>query len=134
MTGHRPSGAPDKVFLEDVRFFGHHGVTEEQQIVGSWFSVDVECAVDLSPAALSDDLSEGVNYAEVCRRIVEIGTGGRVRLLERLASLLAEALLREFKVDEVRVRLRKLSPPMDGVPGTPSVELRRARTPWRGSS
>ena len=32
----------DKIFLEDVRFYGHHGVTKAQQTVGAWFSVDAE--------------------------------------------------------------------------------------------
>ena len=135
MSRHRrPSSSQDKVLLEDVRFFGHHGTTDAQQEVGSWFSADVELTLDLTPVALSDDLSAGVNYAEVGRLIVEIGTKERVRLIERLASLLAEALLREFPIEEARVRVRKLSPPMDGISGTPSVELRRTRNLWRGSS
>lgn len=134
MSDHRPPGSPDKILLEDVRFFGHHGVTDAEQTVGCWFSADVELTLDLTPAALSDDLAAGVNYAEVSRLIVEVGTKERVRLLERLASLFADALLREFPIEEVRVRLRKLSPPMEGLPGTPAVELRRMRTVWRGSS
>ncbi|HLC43106.1 MAG TPA: dihydroneopterin aldolase [Methylomirabilota bacterium] len=134
MSSHRPPGASDKILLEDVRFFGHHGVTEAQQTVGSWFSADVELTLDLAPAALSDDLAAGVNYAEVGRVIVEVGTKERVRLLERLASLLADALLREFPVEGVRLRVRKLSAPMEGLLGTPAVELCRTRTVWRGSS
>ena len=34
----------DRLLLEDVRFYGHHGVTPAEQALGVWFSVDVELA------------------------------------------------------------------------------------------
>jgi dihydroneopterin aldolase len=120
-------GESDKIFLEGVRFYGHHGVTPAEQTVGAWFSVDVELSLNLTAAALSDDLAASVDYREVGRRIVEIGTKERGNLLERLGGMLAETLLREFPVREVRIRIRKLSAPMEGIPGTPGVELTRRR-------
>jgi dihydroneopterin aldolase len=117
----------DRLLLEDVRFYGHHGVSKAEQTVGVWFSVDAELLVDLEPAAVSDDLAAAIDYGIVARRIVEIGTQGRVNLIERLAGLIAQALLREFPTRQVRVRVRKLTPPMHGLVGTPAVELVRAR-------
>jgi 7,8-dihydroneopterin aldolase/epimerase/oxygenase len=117
----------DRLLLEDVRFYGHHGVSKAEQTVGVWFSVDAELVVDLAPAALSDDLAAAIDYGEVARRIVEIGTEVRVNLIERLAGLIAQALLREFPTRQVRVRVRKLTPPLQGLVGTPSVELVRTR-------
>jgi 7,8-dihydroneopterin aldolase/epimerase/oxygenase len=117
----------DRLHLEDVRFYGHHGVSKAEQTVGVWFSVDAELAVDLTPAATSDDLGSAIDYGRVARRIVEIGTQGRVNLIERLAGQIAQALLREFPAQQVRVRVRKLTPPLEGLVGTPSVELTRSR-------
>ena len=82
---------------------------------------------DLAPAAASDDLRTTVDYGLVTARIVEIGTMERVNLLERLAGRLAQMLLGEFPCREVRVRVRKLTPPMDGLLGIPGVELTRRR-------
>jgi len=117
----------DKLLLEDVRFWAQHGLTKAEQVVGAWFSVDVELGVDLRPAALSDDVATTVDYGEVMQRIVEIGTKNRVNLLERLAGLISEAMLREFPVSGVRVRVRKLTPPLGGLVGTPAVEVTRER-------
>ena len=117
----------DRILLDDVRFYAQHGVTKAEQAVGAWFSVDADLALDLAPAALSDDVRATVDYGGVARRIVEIGTRQRVNLIERLATMIAEALLKEFGVNEVRVRVRKLTPAMDGVMGTPGVELTRRR-------
>jgi dihydroneopterin aldolase len=116
---------PDKLLLDDVRFYGQHGVRPAGE-AGTWFSVDAELSLDLAPAAVSDDLGATVDYARVAHRIVEVGTGERVRLIERLAALIAEALLREFPAQQVRVRVRKLVS-ADGGTGTPAVELVRRR-------
>jgi dihydroneopterin aldolase len=117
----------DRILLDDVRFYAQHGVTRAEKAVGAWFSVDAELALDLAPAALSDDVRATVDYGGVARRIVEIGTRQRVNLIERLATMIADALLKDFGVEEVRVRVRKLTPAMDGVMGTPGVELTRRR-------
>ena len=117
----------DKLTLDDVRFFGRHGVTKAEESVGAWFSVDVELGADLAPAAVSDDLAAAIDYGSVAKRVVEIGTGPRVNLIERLAATIAETLLREFPVREVCVRVRKLTAPLDGLVGTPGGELTRSR-------
>ncbi|MBI4638345.1 MAG: dihydroneopterin aldolase [Candidatus Rokubacteria bacterium] len=117
----------DKLMLDDVRFYGQHGLTKEERAVGAWFSVDAELALDLAPAALSDDLRATVDYGAIAQRIVEIGTRNRVNLLERLAGLIVDALLREFGAAEVRVRVRKLTPALEGLVGIPGVELTRRR-------
>ncbi|MGH7319740.1 MAG: dihydroneopterin aldolase [Candidatus Rokuibacteriota bacterium] len=128
MSPVRPArDASDILLVEDIRFYGHHGVTPAQQEVGAWFSVDVELALDLTPAALSDDLGATVDYELVVRRVVAVATERRVRLLERLAGLLSEVLLREFPVREVTVRVRKLTAPLEGLQGTPGVQLTRRR-------
>src|SRR4030095_16435412 len=88
-----PPLASDKIFLEDVRFYGHHGVTRAQQTVGAWFSVDAELSVDVGHAAASDDVRATVDYGVVAARIVEMGTKQRVNLLERLAVGLAGMVL-----------------------------------------
>ena len=117
----------DKLSLDDVRFFGRHGVTKAEESVGAWFSVDVVLSADLTAAAISDDLGAAIDYGAVAKRVVEIGTGPRVNLIERLAGMMAEALLREFPAREVCVRVRKLTAPLDGLVGTPGVELTRRR-------
>ena len=117
----------DRLLLEDVRFYARHGLTKAEQVVGAWFAVDVELALDLTPAMVSDQVGATVDYGAVARRVVEVGTKNRVNLIERLAGLMVEALLAEFPVTSVRVRVRKLTPPLEGLVGTPSVELVRSR-------
>jgi dihydroneopterin aldolase len=124
----RPAREPSDILLvEDIRFYGHHGLTDGQQEVGAWFSVDVELALDLTPAALSDDIEAAVDYGLVARRVVAVSTAQRVKLIERLAGLITEALLREFPAREVTVRVRKLTAPLDGIAAVPGVRMKRTR-------
>ena len=128
MSPVRPARGPSDILLvEGIRFYGHHGITPAQQEVGAWFSVDVELALDLTPAALSDDIDAGVDYSQVVRQVVEVGTGERVRLIERLAGVLCEALLRQHPAREVTVTVRKVTAPLDGVAAVPGVRMTRSR-------
>lgn len=117
----------DKVVLDDVRFYGQHGTSKSEATVGAWFSVDAELMFDLAPAVVSDDLGATIDYERVARRIVEIGTRQRVNLLERLAGMIVETLLREFPAQEITVRVRKLTALRERLQGTPGVLLTRRR-------
>jgi dihydroneopterin aldolase len=128
MSPVRPSRVPsDILFVEDIRFYGHHGVTPAQQEVGAWFSVDVELALDITPAALSDDLDASVDYGQVVERVVQVGTGERVHLIERLAGVICEVLLREYPARDVTVTVRKVTAPIDGIAAVPGVRMTRSR-------
>ncbi len=118
----------DRIILEGMRFQGTHGVYEHEQVNPQAFEVDVELAVNLQPAGLSDDLSQTVDYAKVfdtCRQIVE---STRFNLVEALAEAIAHELLAEHPVDEVTVRIRKPEVQLGGTFRAVGVEIRRRRT------
>jgi len=117
----------DRIVLADLRFEGHHGVTDEEQATAQPIEVDVELARDLRAAGVSDDLALTVDYAAVydaCRAIVETR---RFRLLEAIAEEIARTVLVGFPVDEVTVRVRKPRVRLGGPLAYAGVEVRRAR-------
>jgi len=67
--------------------------------------------VDLRPAGKSDDLAASVDYGEVCRRVLRIGTERSYHLIEALAEAVAEMVLETFPVEAVRVLVTKTPPP-----------------------
>ncbi|MBI3990158.1 MAG: dihydroneopterin aldolase [candidate division NC10 bacterium] len=116
----------DRIVLQGIRFYGHHGATEAEQTLGQRFQVDVELGLDLRPAGGSDDLQATVNYALVHRLVVEVGTQERFHLLEALAERIAQVILERFPVKEVKVRACKPSPPLQGELGFVGVEIVRS--------
>ena len=117
----------DRIIVEAIEFYGYHGAFYEEQVVGHRYSVDVELRVDTQAAAASDSLPDTVNYAEVARRIVEVGTREQYRLVEALAERLAAVILKEYQIESIRLRVSKVNPPMETIAARVSVEIERAR-------
>ena len=118
----------DRIIVEAIEFYGYHGAFYEEQVVGHRYVVDVELRIDAQAAAASDSLPDTVNYAEVARRIVEVGTREQYRLLEALAERLAAVILKEYPtVEVVRLKVCKERPPMETIAARVCVEIERTR-------
>ncbi|MBI3946270.1 MAG: dihydroneopterin aldolase [Armatimonadetes bacterium] len=118
--------APDKIIVHGIQFYGFHGVPDEEQAVGHRYAVDLELSLDLSRAGESDSIADTVNYAHLARLVVEIGTTRRFRLLEALAEQIAAAVRERAAPQRVRVRVKKLLPPANGIIDYAAVEIVRS--------
>jgi dihydroneopterin aldolase len=116
------------IFIEGLEVYGHHGVTDEEKVLGQRLLYDVRLTMDECDAAYTDDVADTVDYTEVIDVIVDVATTGSYSLLERLSQLTAEAIIRRFPVDEVWVQVTKPHPPvacaLDSVAA--AVELARS--------
>ena len=119
----------DKIILKGIRFHGYHGVTEAERQLGQKYEIDLELVTDLSTAGKTDDLTHTVNYAEVVQLVIEIGTQGSFQLFEALAETIAEATLAQFQIEEIRITVKKLSPPIEPRLTYAGVAIHRKREP-----
>jgi dihydroneopterin aldolase len=121
----------DYIRLNEMVFYGYHGVLPEEQTLGQRFVVDVELATDLRAAGTSDDLDRTVNYAAVYASVREIVTGPPKRLIEAVAEQIAATILADHPaVERIVVRLRKPEVPIAGsVLGSAEVAIERDRVP-----
>jgi dihydroneopterin aldolase len=120
---------PDRVRLLDILIYGRHGVTDEEQAVGRPFEVDVELALNLSSAGVTDDLGATVDYSQVSALVQQVSDAGPYRLIETFASHIAEQVLLQCPVREVTVRVRKPRPSVGMLVGAAEVEITRRRAP-----
>jgi len=119
----------DYIHLNEMQFFGYHGVLPEETKLGQRFRSTVTLALDLSEAGKTDALEKTVNYAEVysiCKSVVE---GEPFKLIESVAEELADRILISFgdQVLGVRVLLVKPDPPIHGHYASVAVEITRGR-------
>lgn len=121
-----PAGE-DKILLEGMTFYGYHGVRQAEKELGQRFVVDLEVWKDLAPAGHGDDLALTVNYAALYRLVAGIVTGPPCNLIETVAERIAAAILAQFPVEAVRVRVRKPEAPIPGVLAGAGVEILRRR-------
>ena len=117
---------PDRIVLQGVSARGNHGVLDVEKRDGQTFVVDVTMVSDLAPAGRTDALEATVNYAEVARDVVARITGPSFDLIERLAEVVADDVLRHDLVDSVEVVVHKPEAPV-GHPFT-DVQVRVERT------
>ncbi len=119
----------DRIRLNEMVFYGYHGVLPEERALGQRFVVDVEMTTDLRAAGETDDLTQTVNYAAVYAAVREIVTGPPRQLIEAVAEAIAARILADHAaVERVVVRLRKPEVPIAGsVLGSAEVQIERAR-------
>jgi 7,8-dihydroneopterin aldolase/epimerase/oxygenase len=94
-----------RIELRGIELHGRHGVLEEERSAGQRFLFDVE--LDVEEAGASDRIEDAVDYREIVACVREVSGARDYRLLEALASGLADALLERFPVARVAVRVRK---------------------------
>lgn len=117
------------VALAGLEAFGRHGVLPAEAELGQRFVVDLEIELAGAQATVTDELGDTVDYASLADAVVAIVAGPPVRLLERLAGMIADRALAEPGAAAVTVTVRK---PHVAIPHTvagSAVTLRRTAPP-----
>jgi dihydroneopterin aldolase len=118
----------DRMLLKRIVFYGYHGVFPEENRLGQKYIVDLDLRLNLTRAALSDDVNDTVNYAEIHALLKGIVEGPPVKLIETLAEKIASAVLGTYtSIIEATVSVTKPNPPFDITFDGVTVELRRKR-------
>jgi dihydroneopterin aldolase len=116
-----------EVEVEGLEVYAYHGVLPHERAIGQTFLLDLVLTPQSDAATLSDRLEDAVDYSAVCARAIELAQGGPYQLIERLAGVLADALLSEFPLDAVRVRVRKPHAPLQHRFGHVAAVVERRR-------
>ena len=96
-------------------------------LIGSDYRVDLEISADLSRPAISDQLSETVDYVHL-NNIVKEEMKVRSNLLEHVAKRIIDRIFKEIQeVTEVEVEVSKINPPIGGDVESVSVKLKYTR-------
>lgn len=99
----------DKIFIRELEIPCIIGTLPRERKKRQKLVIDLEFPADVRKAARRDDLREALNYRKVADRITEFVSKSRFYLIETLAERLAQALLREFKLGGILLRVRKPS-------------------------
>ena len=88
----------DKIIIKGLEIFAHHGVFEEENLLGQKFIIDAILYVDTRKAGLTDDIKESVDYGAVCSDIKSIMQEHNYNLIEAVAEKLASGLLIKYSM------------------------------------
>lgn len=107
-----PMIADSYIVIDCLRFHAFHGVEAQESLTGNDYEVSLRLKVDVSRAALTDDVADTVNYGEVYKVVArEMETRGK--LLESVAYRIGQSILSKWScIESLDVALTKLNPPM----------------------
>lgn len=118
----------DKIKLQGLSFYGHHGLFESETELGQLFKVDVTLFTDTKKAGTTDKMTDSIHYGEVYETIKGIVENKPFKLLEALSEHLAQVLLEDFPlIEAVMVRANKPQAPIPGIFDNVAVEIYRER-------
>ncbi|WP_163583019.1 dihydroneopterin aldolase [Gracilibacillus saliphilus] len=119
----------DKIYLNQMTFYGFHGVFPEEKKLGQRFLVDVVLEADLKQAGQSDDLQYSIDYGLVYQLTKQIVEGRSKNLIEAVAEEVAETLLSKFDpLQACNVKVMKPDPPIPGHYQSVAVEIYREKS------
>lgn len=118
----------DRIMLNDVGFYGYHGVMPEESKLGQRFRIDLQCGLDLGAAGRTDTVEETVSYEDIFKVVKQAFEEKRFKLIEALGQHIIDRLFEAFpKIEWVRIRVRKPDAPIPVVAGEFAIEIVRRR-------
>jgi dihydroneopterin aldolase len=127
-AGQPDASCPDSIVLTGITAVGHHGVFDFERAEGQRFVVDITCRLDLSGAAVSDDLEQTIDYGALAKSVVADIERDPLNLIEALADRIAQTCLGHDAVASVQVTVHKPQAPMPVKVTDVAVTLTRKRT------
>ncbi|MEL6249226.1 MAG: dihydroneopterin aldolase [Cyanobacteria bacterium J06554_6] len=116
----------DQLHVNGIRAYGYTGALPEENVLGQWFEVDLTLWLDLSVAGRSDVLDDTHNYVGLVQGVQALIQTETFQLIERMANAIAaQALASDPRIEQIRVRLTKPTPPIPHFSGQIVVDITR---------
>lgn len=130
-----PDSVAGVLRLRGLRLVATHGVLAQERERAQPFEVDLEIEMDLAAAALGDDITSALDYADVLSLVEDAMGPPPANLLEHLALRVARSILASCdRANAVTVELRKLRPPVSFDLAWAAVMMRVTREAIGGRS
>ena len=97
----------DVVFVKGLTVEAVIGVYEWERAIHQPIRIDIVLETDISKAAVSDDVSDALNYKAVCDDVSRWCKEIKAELLEHLAGEIAESLLAKYSCQKIILSVAK---------------------------
>lgn len=112
-----------EIVLKGLRFYGRHGVMEQETVVGNEFIVDVKVRIPYSESILEDKLDDTISYADIFTIVADEMDKPR-KLLETVAATICRRLTATWpQILGGSISICKSTPPILRITGSSEVTL-----------
>lgn len=100
-----------KITIVDLAVQYHVGVPDEERAQTQKLLLTVDMTFDFSSAAVSDRVTKTIDYFEVAQKLIKFGEGRSWKLIEKVATDVADLVLNDFHPEVVTVVVKKFPLP-----------------------
>ncbi|WP_407272607.1 dihydroneopterin aldolase [Radiobacillus sp. PE A8.2] len=119
----------DKIYVNQMEFYGYHGLYPEENKLGQRYKVDVVLNLDLKQAGKSDHMDDSIDYGKIYHITKDVVEGKAKHLVEAVAEEIAYQFFASFeKLNSCTVKVYKPDPPIPGHYQSVAVEIFRERS------
>lgn len=97
----------DKIYIEDLRVKATIGIFDWEKKIKQEVSISYEIPHDNRKAAAEDIIEATTDYKTITKAIIALVEGNKFELVETFAEKIAEMVIKDFKVEEIRLRVSK---------------------------
>ena len=118
----------DKIVIENLKVFAHHGVLEREKKEGQYFYITATMEMSLKNVGTTDKIEHTVNYDLVTQTIIAAFTETMNDTIEAAAESVLEAVMTKYpQIRTFTVKVSKPDAPVDAEFENIYVELTRSR-------
>src|SRR5690625_657829 len=118
----------DKILLNNMEFYGFHGLLPEEKKIGQRVTVDVELFLSLRWTVETVYMNDYNDYVHLYELVEEIVEGDSMNLIEAVVDMNATQLLDSFSLlSACTVKVIKPDPPIPGHYQSVAVEIYREK-------
>jgi FolB domain-containing protein len=100
-----------KITIVDLEVFYHVGVPDEERAKPQRLLLTVDMSFDFSSAAMNDRVTKTIDYFVVAQQLLKFGENRSWKLIETVATDVADLILTEFRPENVMVEVKKFPIP-----------------------
>jgi len=99
------------ITIVDLEVFYRVGISDEERAKTQRLLLTLDIKYDFSSAAVSGRIGRTIDYYEVTQRLLKLGETRSWRLIESVATDIADKIMTEFHPENVTVEVKKFSIP-----------------------
>ena len=117
----------NKISLENIKIYAYHGVLPEENIIGTYYNIDIYLETNFWKSCLTDELYFTINYDDI-NNIIHKEMAIKSKLLENVSYRIIKTIFKQFdSITSIKMKISKLNPPIIGDVEKASVEMDLSR-------
>lgn len=97
----------DIIYINNLKIKTIIGVYARERQIKQTVVLNIELGSDISRAAASDEMTDTIDYSAIVERLSAFVSNSKFKLLESLATNIADLLLNEFQVPWLKLYVAK---------------------------